>query len=205
VSGVEPPPLVLSFLAWVALGVGMFLFRRRGSGRSTRRDPVSLVGLLIQALSFALAFSIHRPPDPDRPLWDVAVRWLGVALAWVSVGVAITAVRTLGRQWSLEARVLEGHRLIVEGPYRHVRHPIYAAMLGLCVGTGLNLTSGWVLAAATSLYLVGTRLRTRAEEALLLGQFGEEYARYAAEVPALLPRPFRSGRGRSSRGPTSGP
>jgi protein-S-isoprenylcysteine O-methyltransferase Ste14 len=44
-------------------------------------------------------------------------------LAWPPLGLGI-----LGRQWSLEARVLEGHRLIVEGPYRYVRHPIYAAM-----------------------------------------------------------------------------
>ena len=48
------------------------------------------------------------------------MRWLGVALAWASAGVVVAAVRTLGRQWSLEARVLEGHRLIVEGPYRYV-------------------------------------------------------------------------------------
>jgi protein-S-isoprenylcysteine O-methyltransferase Ste14 len=186
----EPLPLVLCFLAWGALGAGMAWFRRPGLGAAARRDPFSLVGLLVQALSFGLAFTVHRSFDPDPPLWDVALRWLGVALAWGSAGVAIAAVRTLGRQWSLEARVLEGHRLIVEGPYRHVRHPIYAAMLGLCVGTGVNLSRWGALAAATVVYLLGTRLRTRAEEGLLLRQFGEEYARYAAEVPALLPRPF---------------
>jgi protein-S-isoprenylcysteine O-methyltransferase Ste14 len=205
VSRIEPLPLLLSFLAWPALGVGMVLFRRRGSGPVARRDPLSLVGLLVQCLAFGLGFSIRRPPDPDLPLWEEALRWLGVVLAWGSAAVAIAAVRTLGRQWSLEARVLEGHRLIVEGPYRHVRHPIYAAMLGLCVGTGLNLTPWGVLAAAVVLYLVGTRLRTRAEEGLLLRQFGEEYVRYAEEVPALLPRPFRSSRGRSRGGTTSAP
>ena len=133
---------------------------------------------------------MHRRLDPDPPLWEAAVRWLGVALAWASTGVVIAAVRTLGRQWSLEARVLEGHRLIVEGPYRYVRHPIYAAMLGLCIGTGVNLTPWGALAAATALYLVGTRLRTRAEEDLLTRELGEEYRRYAAEVPALLPWRF---------------
>ncbi len=84
-SRIEPLLLLLSFLAWPALGVGM-----------------------------ALGFSIHRPPDPDPPRWEEALRWLGVALAWGSAVVAIAAVRTLGRQWSLEARVLEGHRLIAE-------------------------------------------------------------------------------------------
>jgi protein-S-isoprenylcysteine O-methyltransferase Ste14 len=199
----EPLPLALCFVAWGALGAGMARHRRPGRGAAARRDPFSLVGLLVQGLAFGIAFSIRRPIDPDPPLWDVALRWLGVALAWGSAGVAIAAVRTLGRQWSLEARVLDGHRLIVEGPYRHVRHPIYAALLGLCLGTGLNLTSWGVLAAATVLYLAGTRLRTASEERLLRETFGEEYARYAAEVPGLLPRPF--GRGSGRRGPTSAP
>lgn len=190
-----PLPLLLSFLAWPALGVGMALFRQRGSGDTTRRDPRSLVGLLVQALAFGFAFALHRPLDPDPPLWEGAVRWLGVGLAWASAGVVVAAVRVLGRQWSLEARVLEGHRLVVEGPYRHVRHPIYAGMLGLCLGTGVNLTSWGVLAAATALYFVGTRLRTRVEEDLLTRELGEEYRHYAAEVPALLP--WRFGR----RGP----
>jgi protein-S-isoprenylcysteine O-methyltransferase Ste14 len=68
-----------------------------------------------------------------------------------------------------------------------VRHPIYLAMLGLMIGTGLNLTHWVVLAGAAVLYLVGTGLRVRAEDGLLRLQFGDEFARYAAEVPALWP------------------
>jgi protein-S-isoprenylcysteine O-methyltransferase len=190
VSRIESLPFLLSFLAWPALGVGMALVRRRGSGPAARRDPLSLVGLLVQALAFGLAFAMHRRLDPDPPLWEGVVRWTGVCLAWFSAGVVIAAVRTLGRQWSLEARVLEGHRLIVAGPYRYVRHPIYSAMLGLCIGTGVNLTPWAALVAATALYLVGTRLRTRAEEDLLTRELGDEYRRYAAEVPALFPWRF---------------
>jgi protein-S-isoprenylcysteine O-methyltransferase Ste14 len=189
-SRIESLPLLLSLLAWPVLGAGMLAFRKRAPGAAARRDPVSLVGLLVQALAFALAFTMRRPLDPNPQPWEAAVRWLGAALAWGSVGVVIAAVRTLGRQWSLEARVLEDHRLVAEGPYRCVRHPIYAAMLGLCVGTALNLTPWAAIVAATAFYLVGTRLRTRAEEALLTRELGEEYRRYAAAVPALVPRLF---------------
>jgi protein-S-isoprenylcysteine O-methyltransferase Ste14 len=100
----------------------------------------------------------------------------------------LQAVRVLGRHWSLEARLLPGHRLVREGPYARVRHPIYAAMLGLFVGTCVSLTPLPVLLVAAGVYLLGTRLRTRSEERLLRRQFGEEYARYAREVPALFPR-----------------
>jgi protein-S-isoprenylcysteine O-methyltransferase Ste14 len=67
-------------------------------------------------------------------------------------------------------------------------------MLGLLVGTGLNVTTWPALLLGVALYLVGTVLRTRVEEGLLLERFGEQYTRYAAEVPALLPVPFTSGR-----------
>ena len=77
-------PLLLSLLAWPALGLGMALFRQRGSGAAARRDPLSLVGLLVQVLAFGVCFSMHRRLDADPPLWEEAVRWLGVALAWAS-------------------------------------------------------------------------------------------------------------------------
>jgi protein-S-isoprenylcysteine O-methyltransferase Ste14 len=119
-----------------------------------------------------------------------------VALAWASVWVVIQSVRVLGREWSLEARLVPGHRLVRQGPYSHVRHPIYTGLLGLLVGTGLNLTAWPALVVAVALYLVGTRLRTRIEESLLSEAFGEEYARYAAEVPALFPRAFHGTKAR---------
>ncbi|HKZ31034.1 MAG TPA: isoprenylcysteine carboxylmethyltransferase family protein [Vicinamibacteria bacterium] len=101
--------------------------------------------------------------------------------------MAIGAIRVLGRHWSLQARLLPGHRLVREGPYAHVRHPIYAAMLGLLVGTGLNATPWLVHAPAAALYIAGTQLRLRTEEGLLLREFGDEFVRYVAEVPALWP------------------
>ena len=185
---VEPnPPLLLCLLAWVALGVGMAFLRARGSGPAARRDPRSLVGLGIQALASALVFGVHRPLAAAPSPAEATLRWGGVLLAWASAAVAIESIRVLGRHWSLQARLLPGHRLVREGPYAHVRHPIYVAMLGLLVGTGLNATPFFVLAAASALYLVGTKLRLSTEEALLRQQFGDEFVRYAAEVHALWP------------------
>jgi protein-S-isoprenylcysteine O-methyltransferase Ste14 len=185
---VEPDtPLLACLLAWVALGIGMAAVRARRSGPASRRDPRSLVGLGIQSLAASLVFAVHRELDRSPSLAEAARRWAGVLLAWASAALAIAAIRVLGRHWSLQARLLPGHRLVREGPYAHVRHPIYAAMLGLLVGTGLNVTPWLVLAAATALYLAGTWLRLGTEDALLRQQFGDEFVRYAAEVHALWP------------------
>jgi protein-S-isoprenylcysteine O-methyltransferase Ste14 len=97
-------------------------------------------------------------------------------------------VRTLGRQWAVQARLIEGHRLIVEGPYRWVRNPIYTGMFGMLIATGLAFAAWPMLLAGIVLYLVGFHIRVRAEEKLLAAEFGEEFQEYKRRVPALLPR-----------------
>jgi protein-S-isoprenylcysteine O-methyltransferase Ste14 len=188
-------PLVFALLAWAGLGATFLLWARPGSGSRAHGDPRARAGMLVQGLALFVGFTFRRPVPPELATWEAVVRWSGAALAWGSVFLAAEAVRSLGNHWSLDARVLEGHRLVREGPYAVVRHPIYTALLGLLVGTGANLTQWPALALAVLVYLAGTRLRTRAEEALLTRELGPEYARYAAEVPALLPRP--PGRGSS--------
>ena len=185
----EQLPLLLCLPIWPALGIAIAVLRgRHGSGPAVRREPLARVGLLIQAIGFGMGFAIPRPGDAPPSTTEAILAWLGVPLAWGSAWFALSAVRVLGRHWSLEARLLPGHRLVRDGPYARVRHPIYAGMLGLFVGTGLSLTPLPVLLVSVGVYLLGTRLRTRSEERLLRRQFGEEYVRYSREVPALLPR-----------------
>ena len=100
---------------------------------------------------------------------------------------AVAAVRRLGVQWSIVARVTESHELITSGPYAIVRHPIYAAMLGLLIATGLTFGTLVSTLAGAVLYIVGTWLRTRSEERLLESAFGARYDAYRRKVPALIP------------------
>ena len=47
------------------------------------------------------------------------------------------AVRTLGKQWAMRARLVEGHQLITVGPCAYIRNPIYTGMPGMLIATGL--------------------------------------------------------------------
>ena len=123
-------------------------------------------------------------PQPVEILLAVATMAISAASVWIT----IAAVRTLGKQWSYQARLVEGHKLIVSGPYRFVRHPIYTGMFGKLLATGLAI-SHWIgLLPAVLVFAIGTAIRVRSEEKLLRDAFGEDFEAYTRYVPAILPR-----------------
>ena len=97
----------------------------------------------------------------------------------------MSAIRELGKQWSLEARLVEGHKLVTMGVYSWVRHPIYTAMLGKLIATGIVISHWLVVLIAIVIFLIGTFIRTRFEERLLGDAFGEEFTKWKARVPGF--------------------
>ena len=95
--------------------------------------------------------------------------------------------RTLGKQWSFSARVVEGHQLITYGPYSVVRNPIYASLALLMVSLGMTFATPLRVAIALLLYVTGTLMRIGAEEELMRATFGEQWEEYRRRVPALIP------------------
>ncbi|MEP6822514.1 MAG: isoprenylcysteine carboxylmethyltransferase family protein [Chthoniobacterales bacterium] len=179
-------------LGWIAF-LAIFVFRKRPPQTAERaRDRASWIGLLLQGLGLGLASWFPRPLGAPliagAPAWvEPIILLTGVALMAASVWMVMAAVRTLGKNWSLAARVITDHELIATGPYSFVRHPIYTGMLGMLIANGLVFGTWYSLLAGLAVYWVGTALRTRREEALLRGIFGAAYDDYARRVPPLLP------------------
>lgn len=174
-------------IGWLTVGIAMVRGRRPSQQARTRhRNRTALLGIVLQGAGMELVFGWRRPPLGQSTLgWSLAA--LSVVTALVAAIFVLSAIRTLGRQWSLLPRVIDVHVLVADGPYAVVRHPIYTGLLGMLIATGLAL--GWSLAipAAVVLYLAGAAVRIRIEEALLAQVFGDQYARYRARVPAILP------------------
>ncbi len=180
------------FLCWCAISLVFLLRKKPPKGPAAKRAPASLWGIATQSFSYALVWTLRRDtlpafvtiPRASVVAGDVVAMVLAVASAWLM----LESVRTLGKQWSIEARLVEGHRLIVAGPYSYMRHPIYTAMLGMLVATGLVVSDWFGLLAAVTLFSLGTVIRVQAEERLLLERFGEDFEAYRRFVPAIIPR-----------------
>ena len=93
----------------------------------------------------------------------------------------------LGTYWSVTLELRENHRLITQGVYRHVRHPMYAALLLYGVGQALALPN-WI-AGPSYMVAVGIlyAFRVGAEERMMLAQFGDDYAAYMTRTKRLVP------------------
>jgi protein-S-isoprenylcysteine O-methyltransferase Ste14 len=194
----SPTPLALATLAGVILCwfvfAGIFLLRKRTpKAPEAKRDRMATLGIVLQMCGYFLVF-FQPPGQPFLPPVAALSGFVGIAFSVFTVGIAVgsgwlieTAVRTLGRQWALRARLVEDHKLITVGPYAYLRNPIYTGMLGMLIATGLA-TEHWVLLpGAVVIFVVGLVIRVRSEEKLLRAAFGEEFEDYARRVPAVLP------------------
>ncbi len=93
----------------------------------------------------------------------------------------------LGQFYSGHVSVIEGQRLVQDGPYRFIRHPAYMGYLMLALGVALGYSSVIGLLAILGLLLPSLLYRINVEEKLLSEYFGEAYRRYASRTRRLLP------------------
>lgn len=156
------------------------------SARGTREIAlllISLTGLGILPLTYAATGFPAFADYSFRPLQA----WLGLAAAIAALAMFVATHRALGRNWSVSLDVRKDHRLITEGIYRQVRHPMYTAFWLWAVAQALLLPN-WI-AGLSGLVGFGILyfLRVGQEEQLMVATFGEDYRAYMTRTKRLIP------------------
>src|SRR5580658_6697437 len=177
--------LIELLICWIVWCLAFVKPSKQAAGKEkVVRAPASRWGIALVMVGFACVWAFVRPPGFVKS-WPSAV--LSMALAPLSVALAWGATRHLGKQWRYEAALSEDHELIQTGPYRWVRHPIYAAMLGMLLSAGFAWTWWPMLVAAVVVFLTGTEIRIRAEDRLLAERFQASFSAYRSRVRAYIP------------------
>ena len=141
--------------------------------------PTAIAAMLVMALPGSF-LSARFAPYAD------ATFDLGAVLVAAGLAFSVWARVHLGRNWSGTVTIKQGHELIRSGPYRFVRHPIYTGLLLAFLGTAIALGE-WRGLVAVAIFVVAVWRKAMVEERFLAEHFGEAYARYRAEVRALIP------------------
>ena len=139
-----------------------------------------LVAPIIYAATDWLDFA-----DYTLPTW---AGWLGVLLTAGAVFVFWRAHADLGLNWSPTLEIREKHELITRGIYGVIRHPMYASQWLLVIAQPL-LLHNWIAGFLNLLVFIPFYLlRVKAEEQLMIEQFGDQYRAYMQKVGAVFPK-----------------
>jgi len=92
----------------------------------------------------------------------------------------------LGRLWSGQITIMQGHQLVQTGPYRVLRHPLYTGFIGMFVGTAI-VSGQYHALFGIALCLIAYARKIRLEEAALRAEFGDAFDAYRQKRWALIP------------------
>jgi protein-S-isoprenylcysteine O-methyltransferase Ste14 len=175
------------WLVWIVLWAAAAL-RTKQTVRSESSGSRLGYSILLVAGAIILAKPHILGPLLEQRFHAHSFGWylVGLALLLTGLGFSVLARARLGRNWSGTVTLKQDHELIRSGPYALVRHPIYTGLLLALLGTAIVI-GRWRALIALVLFLVGIMIKMRKEERFMADAFGEAYARYRAEVPALLP------------------
>jgi protein-S-isoprenylcysteine O-methyltransferase Ste14 len=126
----------------------------------------------------------------------IALRLLGGGLLLVGLTVLMHAfLRFVVDGFGTPAPVAPTEALVVGGPYRFVRNPMYLAVVSTLVGQALLLGQVTLLWYAAAVAVAQAAFVHLYEEPVLRSRFGNQYDEYSAAVPAWLPRlsPWQAG------------
>ena len=118
------------------------------------------------------------------PMW---ARWFGVALLIAGAALLVWTFRALGKNLTDTVVTRAAHTLVVHGPYRWIRHPLYTSAALLSAALSL-IAANWFLLATGLVILTVLVMRTRIEEANLVARFGDSYQQYMNRTGRFMPR-----------------
>lgn len=125
---------------------------------------------------------------------DVTLQVVGLGLWGLGMALGIWAARVMGGYIAVSGLTVD-HGLVTDGPYRHVRHPVYASLIAVGVGTALAFRS-YLLVGVAAAYLGFSLWWVVAEEKLLGSTegFGDAYRAYASRTGRFFPKLVRLSR-----------
>jgi protein-S-isoprenylcysteine O-methyltransferase Ste14 len=171
-------------ISWLAFFIAWFIAMMIYGGGGRRTTTAGSIGLRV--LTLAAAYLAVRYGDSVRPFRELTE---GVAMAGAIVCVlglmfAIWARVALGRSWGMPMAQHDNPELVMAGPYRFVRHPIYTGMGAMLIGTSLALPVAAIPCAIVIVYMV---FAARREERDMQQRFPEAYSEYARRSKFLVP------------------
>jgi protein-S-isoprenylcysteine O-methyltransferase Ste14 len=180
-TGAQSAYLAVLGIHWIS---EMLILRKVGPNRAEDRGSFRVLRIVLP-LAWLAGIAGTRIPQPT--FGSPSVFYCGLTLMIVGQLLRWWSVATLGRFFTVNVSILEGHRVVDSGPYGLVRHPSYAAILLIYFGAGLCLGNAVSLIGLTVLTAFALLNRIRVEEGVLQSALGDAYRDYMHRTRRLIP------------------
>jgi protein-S-isoprenylcysteine O-methyltransferase Ste14 len=179
--------LGIAFALWLCIEVPLSVRNRASGSEAGGRDKNTLSAIwatLVLANSMALIVACTGA-------WRISGKpcfvWIGIAIFAIGVVLRLASIVTLGRLFTYNVAIRDGHALKTTGLYRLMRHPGYAGLFIAFIGIDLALND-WLSFAigVIPLFIVLSR-RIAVEEKVLIAEFGDAYVQYQRRTRRLFP------------------
>jgi protein-S-isoprenylcysteine O-methyltransferase Ste14 len=158
------------------------------SNRKTRLDTSLFLGVSVGGFLIPLLYVF----TPLFSFADYASRlWIGVtgiAVLVLANWVFWKSHKDLGGSWSPTLEIRQDHKLVTNGIYRRIRHPMYLSIWLLVIAQAMILPN--YVAGSAGLLPFGFLYfqRVAREERMMMEEFGSEYERYLQNTGRLFPK-----------------
>ncbi len=196
------PLVIINSAIFIIFALSFYKPRTARDWRSFGAFSAFLVALFTEMYGFPLTIYLlsgwlaSRYPGIDLfshnngHLLQTLLGWKGdphlSPLHWLSNGLVAGGFILIGSAWNVLYRAQREHQVATDGPYACLRHPQYVGFILIMLGFLFQWPTLITLIMFPLLVTMYVRLARR-EEKESLEEFGETYAKYAAQTPAFLP------------------
>ncbi len=186
----------------VFVGFGISGYFRRRANQSGQADEIDFseertwlrrlrVGGALLGYGTMLTFLVYPPLVAWAQLdLSASLRWAGAGLMLLMIPPIYWLFVSLGKIVTPTVSIRDQHELVMEGPYRYIRHPLYTFGFLNFVGMSL-LAANWFMLVSLLVGMFALVARTDKEEEKLVERFGDQYREYMSRTGRFLPR-FRT-------------
>ncbi|MFW9999539.1 MAG: methyltransferase family protein [Candidatus Hodarchaeota archaeon] len=155
---------------------------------TTAEKLISLMGLLQPFLLILAYLENLYIIAPFIPFWnDLIVAYIGIIFLIIGGIIMVISRIQLGKYGTPVVHTGEEHKLVTNGLYKIVRHPMYFGAIMMTLGTYVAFRSILLLIGAAISYIPLMRIRIKVEEETLIGTFGDDYRNYIKRTRKLIP------------------
>ena len=180
-------------VAWVVIRIP---HQKRARKTGVARNAKTLIDRLALAAAAAglcvipiIYVATGFPAFADYP-FQPWLAWLGLVVELAFLCLFYASHRQLGKNWSVTLEIRNEHRLVTDGLYRYVRHPMYLSFWLWAIAQFCLLPNGIAGAAGLAGVAILYFSRVRHEEAMMRDAFGASYDDYARQTGRIIPKPW---------------